>query len=64
MAQGRRREAGGTGAGGPVIRGHRVTMNSVGDGVGQTWLAPHFLVTGCVSLASLGTSLGPYFLIC
>ena len=44
-AGGRRREAGG--------REHR-SHGGRGDGVGQRWLASHFLVTGCVTSARLG----------
>ena len=42
---GPRREAGG--------REHR-SHGGRGDGVGQRWLASHFLVTGCVTSARLG----------
>lgn len=34
-------------------RGHR-SHRERGDGVGQRWLASHFLVTGCVTSARLG----------
>ena len=42
----------------PGDSGTQKSLRKACDGVGQSWLAPHFLVTGCVTSARLGPSLG------